>query len=165
MASERQFEANRKNAKRSTGPKTRAGKARSSRNALRHGLARTTIANEVAPGGLIAALISSVNHSMQLEDAESLVRAKGILSRIRIIRHEVLIALLECHTPGSLRTLKSLERYERAALAKQKRVLRSAKILRRSADDASAAFEHCRHESGAPRRSRSNFRSFVNPDR
>jgi hypothetical protein len=74
MASERQFEANRKNAKRSTGPKTRAGKARSSRNALRHGLARTTIANEVPPGGLIAALISSVNHSMQLEDAKSLVR-------------------------------------------------------------------------------------------
>ena len=82
------------------------------------------------PGGLIAALISSVNHSMQLEDAESLVRAKGILSRIRIIRHEVLIALLECHTPGSLRTLKSLERYERAALAKQKRVLRSAKKIK-----------------------------------
>jgi len=130
MASERQFEANRKNAKRSTGPKTGAGKARSSRNALRHGLARTTIANEVAPEGLIAALISSVNHSMQLEDAESLVRAKGILSRIRIIRHEALIALLECHTPSSLRTLKSLERYERTALAKQKRVLRSAKKIK-----------------------------------
>jgi hypothetical protein len=41
-----------------------------------------------------------------------------------------LIALLECHTPGSLRTLKSLERYERAALAKQKRVLRSAKKIK-----------------------------------
>jgi hypothetical protein len=38
MASNRQIEANRANAKRSTGP---AGKAKSSRYALRHGLART----------------------------------------------------------------------------------------------------------------------------
>jgi hypothetical protein len=37
MASERQIAANRQNAKRSRGPKTEHGKARSSRNALRHG--------------------------------------------------------------------------------------------------------------------------------
>ena len=165
MASERQFEANRKNAKRSTGPKTRAGKARSSRNALRHGLARTTIANEVAPGGLIAALISSVNHSMQLEDAESLVRAKGILSRIRIIRHEVLIALLECHTPGSLRTLKAWSDTNARRWLNKSVCCALQKKLRRSTDDASAAFEHCRHESGAPNRSRSNFRPLVNQNR
>src|SRR3954469_10763223 len=38
MTSKKQTEANRKNAKRSTGPRTDAGKAASSRNALRHGL-------------------------------------------------------------------------------------------------------------------------------
>ena len=38
MASEKQIAANRANAKRSTGPKTAAGKLRSSRNAFRHGL-------------------------------------------------------------------------------------------------------------------------------
>ena len=37
MATEKQFRANRENAKRSTGPKAPAGRARSSRNALRHG--------------------------------------------------------------------------------------------------------------------------------
>ena len=39
MATKRQIAANRRNARRSTGPKTAAGKAASSANALRHGLA------------------------------------------------------------------------------------------------------------------------------
>jgi hypothetical protein len=38
MASERQIRANRLNAQKSTGPRTNAGKAASSKNALRHGL-------------------------------------------------------------------------------------------------------------------------------
>ena len=38
MASERQITANRRNAMRSTGPRTRSGKARSRANSLRHGL-------------------------------------------------------------------------------------------------------------------------------
>jgi hypothetical protein len=38
MASEAQIEANRRNAERSTGPRTREGKAAASRNALKHGL-------------------------------------------------------------------------------------------------------------------------------
>lgn len=38
MATEKQIAANRLNAKKSTGPKTRAGKIKSSVNALRHGL-------------------------------------------------------------------------------------------------------------------------------
>ena len=39
MASERQIAANRRNAKKSSGPRSAVGKARSRRNALRHGLA------------------------------------------------------------------------------------------------------------------------------
>ncbi len=38
MISEKQLEANRRNAQNSTGPKTAGGKAKSSRNNLRHGL-------------------------------------------------------------------------------------------------------------------------------
>jgi hypothetical protein len=39
MASEKQIAANRRNARKSSGPRSVAGKARASRNAIRHGLA------------------------------------------------------------------------------------------------------------------------------
>lgn len=44
MATERQTEANRHNAMKSTGPKTTGGKASVSRNALKHGLRASTMA-------------------------------------------------------------------------------------------------------------------------
>jgi hypothetical protein len=43
MASERQIQANRRNALNSTGPRSERGKERSSRNALRHGLTAETV--------------------------------------------------------------------------------------------------------------------------
>src|SRR5205814_8669821 len=45
MTSARQFEANRRNAALSTGPRTKAGKLRSSHNAFKHGLAIGSHAN------------------------------------------------------------------------------------------------------------------------
>ena len=43
MTSYRQIEANRRNALKSTGPKTEAGKLASRRNAVRHGLTAETV--------------------------------------------------------------------------------------------------------------------------
>ena len=48
MASEKQLRANRENAMRSTGPKTAAGRLKSSRNALRHGLSLPLMADPAA---------------------------------------------------------------------------------------------------------------------
>jgi hypothetical protein len=43
MTSLRQIESNRRNAQKSTGPKTADGKARASRSAVRHGLTAETV--------------------------------------------------------------------------------------------------------------------------
>ena len=43
MTSARQFEANRRNSQKSTGPKTDRGKRHSRRNAFRHGLCAETV--------------------------------------------------------------------------------------------------------------------------
>src|SRR5215469_16925263 len=58
MASEKHIAANRRNASRSTGPKTAEGKARMRLNALKHGLTADTV---VLPGEDPAALEARVD--------------------------------------------------------------------------------------------------------
>jgi len=61
MATEKQLRANRENAKKSTGPKTAGGRARSSRNALSHGLSLPLKldAEAAAKAGLIRQMLAS----------------------------------------------------------------------------------------------------------
>ena len=63
MASERQIEANRKNAKRSTGPKLRSGKAKSRRNALFHGLSRSTSDDDSDLRALASAIMNAARQN------------------------------------------------------------------------------------------------------
>lgn len=125
MTSELQIEANRKNAKRSTGPKTCRGKAKSSRNAIRHGLARPNIWSEAAPRDVVAALVSGAEYPLSPGEAENVARVKIVLSYIRDLRCSALENLLDDPAFNRLRALERLERYERAARAKQKRLLRA----------------------------------------
>jgi hypothetical protein len=124
MASERQIEANRKNAKRSTGPKTRLGKAKSRRNAFCHGLSQPTSADDPTVEALTSAIMDSARRCDVYGDATELVRATLQLRRIGIVRHGLLVALLESREAKWAKRLRGLERYERAALAKRKRALR-----------------------------------------
>jgi hypothetical protein len=62
MASEKQISANRRNAQKSTGPKTEVGKLRSRQNAYRHGLTAQTV-------------ISLVEKAEEYADLESLIIA------------------------------------------------------------------------------------------
>jgi hypothetical protein len=122
MASELQIEANRKNAKKSRGPKTAAGKMKASRNALRHGLAR---AREAPSLDSLVSSISSYLEDSATATAVEVARAKADLIRVREVRIGMLAELLQSPGEFAVKRLLGLDRYERAALAKQKRALRS----------------------------------------
>ncbi len=61
--------ANRANAAHSTGPQSRRGKARASRNALRHGLTALCLADDGAEATRIADLISSPDNLLARDQA------------------------------------------------------------------------------------------------
>jgi hypothetical protein len=124
MASKRQIEANRTNAERSTGPTTRAGKARSSRNALRHGLSRSAVQDNVALEMLASTITTCLEQHVISSATRDLAQAKLRLKDIRSFRREMLAALLECPSSKHMKRIAGLERYERAARAEQKRALR-----------------------------------------
>lgn len=125
MASNRQIEANRTNAKRSTGPKTRRGKAKSSRNALRHGLARSGNRDEADVARLAGVISSGLEHPGAAPMIVDLARCKVELLRVRAVRQDILAALLQGPVAVCAKRVQGLERYERAALVRQKRALRS----------------------------------------
>jgi hypothetical protein len=87
MASERQIAANRLNARKSTGPRSRAGKRRASGNAYRHGLASSRNLNAVTARQLdqLAREIAGDSKSeIILELARSAAEAELDLARARL---------------------------------------------------------------------------------
>jgi hypothetical protein len=88
MTSFLQIEANRKNAHRSTGPKTEAGKRQSRRNALRHGLTAETVIDGLEDGedyrAFEAAVIADYDARTAVE-RELVLRLASLLWRLRRI--------------------------------------------------------------------------------
>jgi len=88
MTSWRQFEANRRNALKSTGPKSLEGKPISRRNALRHGLTAETVIDSLEDTedyrGFEAAIISDYNAETAVE-RELVLRLASLLWRLRRI--------------------------------------------------------------------------------
>lgn len=86
MTSERQIQANRCNARLSRGPKTNAGKLRSRRNAVRHGLAAETVIGVLEDADdyrrFEAAILADYDPSSTLEH-ELVVRLASLLWRLR----------------------------------------------------------------------------------
>jgi hypothetical protein len=134
MPSDRQIAANRKNAKKSTGPRSQAGREALRRNALRHGLA-VAIGTDPAFHDEIEQLAKALSLSIGMESVSEFAReaagAELDLLRIRRIR----ATLFETHYytnppspdgPTELdNSLARLERYERRAFSRRKRALRT----------------------------------------
>src|SRR6266487_3408778 len=93
MSSHRQIAANRRNARRSTGPRTPAGVKRAARNALRHGLTIPLARDPVAcaeVNRLAAALVGPCPSPARLEQARIAAEAEFELRRVRAHRKSLL---------------------------------------------------------------------------
>jgi hypothetical protein len=86
MASERQIAANRRNARKSSGPRSSVGKKRASRNAYRHGL-NLSITSTAAYAKLLDKLVRKITgdteDAITLERAREIVQAELELARVR----------------------------------------------------------------------------------
>jgi hypothetical protein len=94
MATEKQLAANRRNARRSTGPRSSAGKHRVSRNALRHGLSISVTANPAVAERierLARAIAGGIVDEKRLNDARAVAAAEFDLARAR----QAKLALIE----------------------------------------------------------------------
>ena len=93
MASERQIEANRRNASSSTGPRSASAKKRSGKNALRHGLSRPLLGAEFAREleTLARQIVGERTGELAMELARAAAEAELDLARIR----QVKIGLIE----------------------------------------------------------------------
>jgi hypothetical protein len=130
MATAKQVAANRANAARSTGPRTPAGRAKSSRNAFRHGLSLSlplpqdlTTATEI--DRLARAFAGNNPSEQQLIAASEFATAQCELMRIRALRFAATPALSATLDPRRLRWVLGFDRYEQAALSRRKRAAKT----------------------------------------
>jgi hypothetical protein len=111
MASERQIAANRRNAQKSTGPRSTAGKRRASRNAYRHGFAAAVEedGSESLAIEVLAAAIAATGPAWAAGDpvilahARAAARAERALTAIRARKAMILRGLMTAsdRPPGS----------------------------------------------------------------
>jgi hypothetical protein len=145
MISAKKLRANRSNAKKSTGPRTANGKSRTSRNALRHGLAGTlpSTASQSARVTQIAdKLCVNDPFPYRYDEALMIAEMQVLIERIRMYRAAIIVSgNAQSEGNGGLRTLaldqqdqrgfrKALpelarvERYEHRALSRRRRAIR-----------------------------------------
>ena len=139
MATQKQIEANRRNARRSTGPRSASGKKRASRNAFSHGLSRPVFGAQFARA--VEALASRIlgdhgraNDQHALASARQIAEAEFELARVQRIK----VALIErAHNLGRLeaRKLFCTKQDETARAVPEDEPQRTAEAVRRVLPD------------------------------
>ena len=101
MATERQISANRRNASKSTGPKTSIGKRRASGNSYRHGLNVQTDDEDNSDDVelLVGHIVGGATDLHLLQDAGSAARAHRDLVRIRQIKADIINRVIKFGVP------------------------------------------------------------------
>ena len=128
MASARQIAANRKNAQRSTGPISQAGKTRAAKNALQHGLARTDspFGHEIEE---FARLLSKeTNQNDPTFASVEAAHAQLTLLQVRKVKAAIFDRFFKSDRTldDSIRLneeLRKIERYEKRAFSRRKRAM------------------------------------------
>jgi hypothetical protein len=138
MTSDKMIAANRRNARRSTGPRTAAGKRKSAGNALRHGVTaglHGDPAMDAAVARIAAALAGPGASPRRLALVRPVAEAQAEMLRARTAR-AALMDLAAAKTPAhaqreadaitrSLPSLVRLDGYERRAMGRRNRALRA----------------------------------------
>jgi hypothetical protein len=138
MPSDRKINANRENAKKSTGPRSEEGRRKIRRNAFRHGLAIDVAFDPYfhrAIEAMAKIIVSASAQGTTIALARHLAETEVDILRIRDVR----TALFNAHYEKShlhpedyidlSDNLGKLERYERRAFSRRKRALRAISQL------------------------------------
>jgi hypothetical protein len=121
LTSDRKIRANRVNAQASTGPQTKHGRARATRNALRHGLSLPVCSNPAFSEeveALVREIVGEDTNEKLLEHARRIAEAQIDLRRMRYARNELIS-----------RTLKNPNFWPRGEVTRQCRLLSLFKRL------------------------------------
>jgi hypothetical protein len=130
MATAKQIAANRANAQRSTGPRTAAGKARSSQNAFKHGFSL-----KLPPFSEVLSRFKTLHAELAdkiASEEDEIVVARFVHAQLRLTQiHEARRIAFEQLPRApvkedikSFRRLAALDRYERYALTERSRATR-----------------------------------------
>ena len=117
MASEGQIAANRRNARKSTGPRSGTGKKRASRNAYRHGLTlniTSTAAFAKQLDKLVREIAGDSRDAIVLERARTIAQAELDLARVRrakVALIERASAFGEIDPPQAFSTVTQIKRF------------------------------------------------------